>query len=597
MFHNLMRWFFVATLALLVTGGGSVLAVDILDGGLPNAMFDGLELWLDAGDLDGNGIADSYLDGSDVWLWYDKSGGGYVLEGGGTGISPTIDTATSINNMPVVTMDQTTMSTIYYSDLDPGDDPWYVFAVGASYTTDKDDCMWIRQGNNYSAAAGWSVMAGINGAVVRMNDGTVRASQTCGGLDVGEFGLVTSVLSGTGVAQPTITGRLNGVTEGWTNGGCGPSDNIYNDAVIATDGLVMGRDHSKNQVAEILAYRGPLTEQEILDIEGYLRQKYAFPDPSEQPAPPKVIYAEIFPNHLGEDVNSNPEVDSSFGALQIGWYANKGAGEVASNVTTAYPVGSPLIIVPVNSNPMSEETSRGYVWVGEDDPSAGTDYFFWTDEYTIDRDAWDVSEVNWFTNYTTGEIPSNQRVAFQVNGQWYVSDQTFLSDGTGAWELKQFDLEGSTWSKLKFTPDVELELDALSTGLALPDGDIDAFGLYCDGLFVSQFRLDAFRIVASELADTPPVAGDANRDGKVDGSDVTILAGNWQRGVGMENPDATWDMGDFNGDGKVDGSDVTILAGNWQYGVNAAAASVPEPSVLVMLFAAMLAGWMVRKNR
>ena len=47
--------------------------------------------------------------------------------------------------------------------------------------------------------------------------------------------------------------------------------------------------------------------------------------------------------------------------------------------------------------------------------------------------------------------------------------------------------------------------------------------------------------------------------------------------------DATWAMGDFNGDGKVDGSDVTILAGNWQAGVTAAAAAVPEPATLVLI--------------
>ena len=41
--------------------------------------------------------------------------------------------------------------------------------------------------------------------------------------------------------------------------------------------------------------------------------------------------------------------------------------------------------------------------------------------------------------------------------------------------------------------------------------------------------------------------------------------------------------GDFNGDGKVDGSDVTILAGNWQAGVNAAETAVPEPSMIVLL--------------
>ena len=77
---------------------------------------------------------------------------------------------------------------------------------------------------------------------------------------------------------------------------------------------------------------------------------------------------------------------------------------------------------------------------------------------------------------------------------------------------------------------------------------------------------------------SPFVPGDANMDGKVDGSDVTILAGNWQLQSG-----ATWAMGDFNGDGRVDGSDVTILAGNWQYGTSGTATAVPEPSTSVLL--------------
>ena len=76
--------------------------------------------------------------------------------------------------------------------------------------------------------------------------------------------------------------------------------------------------------------------------------------------------------------------------------------------------------------------------------------------------------------------------------------------------------------------------------------------------------------------------GDANRDGRVDGSDVTILAAHWQAGVpNGDTENVTWNMGDFNGDGKVDGADVTILAGNWQRGVNVAVVatsdSTPEP--------------------
>ena len=86
----------------------------------------------------------------------------------------------------------------------------------------------------------------------------------------------------------------------------------------------------------------------------------------------------------------------------------------------------------------------------------------------------------------------------------------------------------------------------------------------------------------------PELPGDANHDGKVDGSDVTILAGNWQTGVGAPDPSTiTWEMGDFNGDGQVDGSDVTILAGNWQAGVTAAM-SVPESSTIILIMMAAM---------
>ena len=112
----------------------------------------------------------------------------------------------------------------------------------------------------------------------------------------------------------------------------------------------------------------------------------------------------------------------------------------------------------------------------------------------------------------------------------------------------------------------------------------------------SQSETAATAIDEIEVYGVAPIAGDANGDGKVDGSDVTILAGNWQYGVGSSEETATWSMGDFNGDGQVDGSDVTILAGNWQYGVDAAAASVPEPSMIALAFAGLLAIGMFRKR-
>jgi hypothetical protein len=57
------------------------------------------------------------------------------------------------------------------------------------------------------------------------------------------------------------------------------------------------------------------------------------------------------------------------------------------------------------------------------------------------------------------------------------------------------------------------------------------------------------------------LAGDANTDGKVDVSDLGILAANY--GV---TSNAVWSMGDFNEDGKVDVSDLGILAANYGTG-------------------------------
>ena len=151
--------------------------------------------------------------------------------------------------------------------------------------------------------------------------------------------------------------------------------------------------------------------------------------------------------------------------------------------------------------------------------------------------------------------------------------------------------------------------DSMTSNLIVPDGfyigrDVPGntrnLGGYVDEVMLFDEALTAeqvFELYDSAFFESNQIPGDANKDGKVDGSDVTILAGNWQYGVDG-NGTASWEMGDFNGDGKVDGSDVTILAGNWQYGVTSAASSVPEPSVLVLLasFSFVVLAWRRRKN-
>ncbi len=84
------------------------------------------------------------------------------------------------------------------------------------------------------------------------------------------------------------------------------------------------------------------------------------------------------------------------------------------------------------------------------------------------------------------------------------------------------------------------------------------------------------------------LGGDANLDGRVDITDLGLLATNWQSA-------AFWTGGDFNSDGLVDISDLGVLATNWQAGVGnptgpsldealatvgLSGVTVPEPSVI-----------------
>ena len=70
----------------------------------------------------------------------------------------------------------------------------------------------------------------------------------------------------------------------------------------------------------------------------------------------------------------------------------------------------------------------------------------------------------------------------------------------------------------------------------------------------------------------PPLPGDANRDGKVNVQDLSILATNWGK-----DP-AVWEEGNFNTDTVVNVQDLSILATNWT-----GAATVPEPASAALL--------------
>ena len=112
-----------------------------------------------------------------------------------------------------------------------------------------------------------------------------------------------------------------------------------------------------------------------------------------------------------------------------------------------------------------------------------------------------------------------------------------------------------------------------------------------------------YGVTAPQLVTTLAIPGDANLDGRVDVSDLAILAANYRKHV-----TGGWAQADFNDDGVVDVKDLAILAANYRYGVTsdvvpaydgldaeaiellslAGVTVAPEPCTLVMLAAALI---------
>jgi hypothetical protein len=85
-----------------------------------------------------------------------------------------------------------------------------------------------------------------------------------------------------------------------------------------------------------------------------------------------------------------------------------------------------------------------------------------------------------------------------------------------------------------------------------------------------------------------PLLGDANGDGKVDGYDYLVWAGNYGDNP-ADDPPGSPGNGDYNDDGVVDGHDYLVWASNYGQGPNDGVA-VPEPGAcgLVIMGTVML---------
>jgi hypothetical protein len=128
-------------------------------------------------------------------------------------------------------------------------------------------------------------------------------------------------------------------------------------------------------------------------------------------------------------------------------------------------------------------------------------------------------------------------------------------------------------------------------------------------IFTSSNKFDGLTVGAGDVLVKYTFYGDANLDGKIDGSDYSLIDAGYLADKATAGSATGWYHGDFNYDGTVDGSDYTLIDNafnNQAVGVSNAAevasetaqvapAAVPEPASAGLLCAA--AGFLACRRR
>ena len=211
-----------------------------------------------------------------------------------------------------------------------------------------------------------------------------------------------------------------------------------------------------------------------------------------------------------------------------------------------------------------------------------------------------------------------------TNG-WLLEQRVLVSDGTATGDImsgypgtfwtasSQLGVPGTYWQDRDTGGDqmdtsFQFHLYAW-TGTATTFAAALAGGAATDDVIWTQNVAPAYY---GGIGQTPPIppglnnpamvleglSGDANRDGKVDINDLTVVLTNFDFTAGASRV-----AGDFNGDGKVDINDLTTVLTNFGRSVGASAgggrAAVPEPGMMMLAATGMVGllayAWRKRK--
>jgi hypothetical protein len=242
----------------------------------------------------------------------------------------------------------------------------------------------------------------------------------------------------------------------------------------------------------------------------------------------RLIYREVFPNQLDPsgpgDLRKNEVYDQ-------GWY-----GEQHGSHITGDPQDQDLLILDGNPSP-NELTPLHSEPQG---PGAGTStggayysragrwgIFIFTSEFsfpsaTLRRVTWEARNSTCAENNPAGcdlqELEdSDMHLALRIGDTWYVSDMGMNVYSPDEWVQFEFDLDGLTFethSRYQAGECQPTDFNCLprrdnpaNPGNALPEGTVDAFGLYVEKNYRGADGKATMRIDNFEVYAVPPVGG------------------------------------------------------------------------------------------
>lgn len=226
-----------------------------------------------------------------------------------------------------------------------------------------------------------------------------------------------------------------------------------------------------------------IVELTVWDVEGLFTTTSVrvVVEPAENGGPLEVLYRENF---------SRTRSGGEMGPWEVGWNLMRYDGEPVASVqydgnahrSLSYDTWDTGPSLPrINANPTGAEpeggNTAGHMWMNQMpflNASPG-EWMLWTDEYTIDRDKWELAE---FSFHAKDGSPERVKVApaVRIGGQWYLGWELRILTQWKTWRAYTINLDTAGW--VLFEPSLIFSVRDAEAVDRLPDGDVDAFGLY-----------------------------------------------------------------------------------------------------------------------